>query len=396
MAKNIKKFRKDLEQIIATSKDIYILGHNEPDFDAIGSAIGIAKICQILKKEPYIVIKEDNARLQPKVKAVKDANNVRVNFINVEQFLDDLASLVPDEDYPKFITTDDATRKEMLQRVRMKNSTLIITDTNNLDLISIRDYISAFQNIVVIDHHEKIEGQNYRPTISFIDNEYSSASEIVATMLHVYQEKYCESVALALAAGILLDTDGFKKKDSDNTHKVYSVIKKNGVTSEKINALLAKDFETEKLVSNIVFYNDNCRTFRNLLKGSNVSIVVNRNNPEIVLKPEIIAMVADKRQEFADTDVTISFGYTMLDDDKMIKASVRTNGYIDGCKLVRDYSELDKHRPGGGAVQLAGGAIQSAAMLIKSDDILGEERLFIDFLRDKNSEDFKPKKKKKK
>ena len=33
MAKNIKKFRKDLEQIITTSKDIYILGHNDPDFD---------------------------------------------------------------------------------------------------------------------------------------------------------------------------------------------------------------------------------------------------------------------------------------------------------------------------------------------------------------------------
>lgn len=389
MAKNIKKFRKDLEQIITTSKNIYIVGHNEPDFDAIGSAIGIAKICQILKKEPYIVIKEDNARLQPKVKAVKDANNVRVNFINVEQFLDDLASLVPDEDYPKFITTDDATRKEMLQRVRMKNSTLIITDTNNLDLISIRDYISAFQNIVVIDHHEKIEGQNYRPTISFIDNEYSSASEIVATMLHVYQEKYCESVALALAAGILLDTDGFKKKDSDNTHKVYSVIKKNGVTSEKINALLAKDFETEKLVSNIVFYNDNCRTFRDLLKGSNVSIVVNRNNPEIVLKPEIIAMMADKRQEFADTDVTISFGYTMQDDNRIIKASIRTNGYVDGSKIARVYCGTDTKKKGGGA-------IQSAAMIIKSDDILGEEQAFIDFLRDKDSEDFKPKKKIKK
>ena len=76
MAKNIKKFRKDLEQIISESKSIYILGHNDPDFDAIGSAIGIAKICQILKKDPYIVIKEDNARLQPKVKAVKDEDGV--------------------------------------------------------------------------------------------------------------------------------------------------------------------------------------------------------------------------------------------------------------------------------------------------------------------------------
>ncbi len=389
MAKNIKKFRKDLEQIISESKTIYILGHDEPDFDAIGSAIGIAKICQLLNKEPYIVIKEDNARLQPKVKAVKDENYARFNFINVEQFLDDLASLIPKEKLTDFIEADDTKRKEMLQRLRMKNSTIIITDTNNLDLISLKDYIGVFQNIVVIDHHERIEGQNYRPTISFIDNEYSSASEIVATMLHVYQEKYCDSVALALAAGILLDTDGFKKKDTENTHRVYSIIKKNGVTSEKINALLAKDFETEKLVSNIVFYNDNCRTFRDLLKGTNVSIVLNRENPELVLKPEIIAMMADRRQDFADTDITVAFGYTNQDDKKVIKASIRTNGYIDGSKIARAYCGTNTNRMGGGA-------IQSAAMIIKSDDILGEEQAFIDYLRDKDSEDFKPKKKIKK
>lgn len=389
MAKNIKKFRKDLEQIISESKSIYILGHDEPDFDAIGSAIGIAKICQLLNKEPYIVIKEDNARLQPKVKAVKDENYARFNFINVEQFLDDLASLIPKEKLTDFIEADDTKRKEMLQRLRMKNSTIIITDTNNLDLISLKDYIGVFQNIVVIDHHERIEGQNYRPTISFIDNEYSSASEIVATMLHVYQEKYCDSVALALAAGILLDTDGFKKKDTENTHRVYSIIKKNGVTSEKINALLAKDFETEKLVSNIVFYNDNCRTFRDLLKGTNVSIVLNRENPELVLKPEIIAMMADRRQDFADTDITVAFGYTNQDDKKVIKASIRTNGYIDGSKIARAYCGTNTNRMGGGA-------IQSAAMIIKSDDILGEEQAFIDYLRDKDSEDFKPKKKIKK
>ena len=389
MAKNIKKFRKDLEQIISESKSIYILGHDEPDFDAIGSAIGIAKICQLLNKEPYIVIKEDNARLQPKVKAVKDENYARFNFINVEQFLDDLASLIPKEKLTDFIEADDTKRKEMLQRLRMKNSTIIITDTNNLDLISLKDYIGVFQNIVVIDHHERIEGQNYRPTISFIDNEYSSASEIVATMLHVYQEKYCDSVALALAAGILLDTDGFKKKDTENTHRVYSIIKKNGVTSEKINALLAKDFETEKLVSNIVFYNDNCRTFRDLLKGSNVSIVLNRENPELVLKPEIIAMMADRRQDFADTDITVAFGYTNQEDKKVIKASIRTNGYIDGSKIARAYCGTNTNRMGGGA-------IQSAAMIIKSDDILGEEQAFIDYLRDKDSEDFKPKKKIKK
>ena len=395
MAKNIKKFRKDLEQIISESKYIYILGHNDPDFDAIGSAIGIAKICQLLKKDPYIVIKEDNTKLQPKVKAVKDENSSRFNFINVEQFLDDLALLVPRESLMDYIEADDLTRRKILQKVKMKNSTLIITDTNNLKLISLKDYIGAFQNIVVIDHHEKIEGQDYRPTITFIDNEYSSASEIVATMLHAYQENYCSSVALALAVGIRLDTHGFKDNDTDNTHRVYSVIIKNGVTKEKINSLLAKDYETDKIVCNLAL-TDNCKTFRELLRGYNVSIILNREKPGTIYKPEIIAMAADKRQEYVDVDATVAFGYIMQDDERMIKASVRTNGNIDGCKLVSGYNEIDKYRPGGGAVQLAGGAIQSAAMLIKSDDILGEERLFIDFLRDKNSEDFKPKKKKKK
>ena len=64
--------------------------------------------------------------------------------------------------------------------------------------------------------------------------------------------------------------------------------------------------------------------------------------------------------------------------------------------LFAAYCASVRRFEGGGAVQLAGGAIQSAAMFIKSDDILGEEQAFIDYLRDKDSEDFKPKKKIKK
>lgn len=389
MAKNLKKFRKDLEQIISSSKSIYILGHNDPDFDAIGSALGLAKICQLLKKDPYIVIKEDNIRLQPKVKAIKDENIDQFNIISVEEYLDQLTSLIPEDELERFYEADEFDKKEYLQQIKMKRSTLIITDTNNLNLVSLKDYLGNFQNVVVIDHHERIRNQYFYPTLSFIDNEYSSASEIVATMLHSYQEQYCESIATALAAGIILDTDNFKKNDTDNTHQVFSVLKKNGVTNEKLNALFAKDFETERIISNLVFDNGNCKTFRNLIKGNNVSIILNRTNPEFIYKPEVLAMAADKRQEFDDIDTTIVFGYTFQDGERAIKASVRTNGYIDGSKITRGFCTKDSKRAGGGA-------IRSAAMLLESDDILAEEQAFIEYLKNTDSEEFKPKKKIKK
>ena len=43
-----KKLKKDLERLVENSSNVFIVGHNDSDFDSIGSAIGLQLLCSYL------------------------------------------------------------------------------------------------------------------------------------------------------------------------------------------------------------------------------------------------------------------------------------------------------------------------------------------------------------
>ena len=388
MINNLEQFTVNLEEIINNSKSIYIIGHKNPDFDSIGSSIGVFKLCKLLGKKSTIIVNEDEFSLQPGVKLLMDSVDHCANFINVNQYKNKIIKGLNKPDRKEYEETKDEEKDKYLFDKKIKDSTLIITDTNNIDLLSIKDYLNNFDNIVIIDHHKRITNPELEANISFINGNYSSASEIVATILHKYTKKYPSKVATALASGIVLDTDNFKRNTTENTYKVYTTLKKNGVTDDNIRKIFRKDFETDKLVKNLVFNNGNAIEFFNLISNNNVSIIVNREAPETIYKTEMIGMAADERQEYDDVDATIVMGKILdSDNNKVIKISIRTNGYIDGGRLLNEYCNNDEYANGGGS-------ITSAAALIHRDNILDEEDNLLNFMRQTPSEHFVKKLKK--
>lgn len=388
MINNLEQFTVNLEEIINNSKSIYIIGHKNPDFDSIGSSIGVFKLCKLLGKKSTIIVDEDEFSLQPGVKLLMDSVDHCANFINVNQYKNKIIKGLNKPDRKEYEETKDEEKDKYLFDKKIKDSTLIITDTNNIDLLSIKDYLNNFDNIVIIDHHKRITNPELEANISFINGNYSSASEIVATILHKYTKKYPSKVATALASGIVLDTDNFKRNTTENTYKVYTTLKKNGVTDDNIRKIFRKDFETDKLVKNLVFNNGNAIEFFNLISNNNVSIIVNREAPETIYKTEMIGMAADERQEYDDVDATIVMGKILdSDNNKVIKISIRTNGYIDGGRLLNEYCNNDEYANGGGS-------ITSAAALIHRDNILDEEDNLLNFMRQTPSDHFVKKLKK--
>lgn len=388
MINNLEQFSVNLEEIINNSKSIYIIGHKNPDFDSIGSSIGVFKLCKLLGKKSTIIVNEDEFSLQPGVKLLMDSVDHCANFINVNQYKNKIIKGLNKPDRKEYEETKDEEKDKYLFDKKIKDSTLIITDTNNIDLLSIKDYLNNFDNIVIIDHHKRITNPELEANISFINENYSSASEIVATILHKYTKKYPSKVATALASGIVLDTDNFKRNTTENTYKVYTTLKKNGVTDDNIRKIFRKDFETDKLVKNLVFNNGNAIEFFNLISNNNVSIIVNREAPETIYKTEMIGMAADERQEYDDVDATIVMGKILdSDNNKVIKISIRTNGYIDGGRLLNEYCNNDEYANGGGS-------ITSAAALIHRDNILDEEDNLLNFMRQTPSDHFVKKLKK--
>ena len=83
MNKQLVRFMFNLEELIESSNEIYIIGHNDPDYDAIGAALGMTELCYALNKDSKIIMNEDKFTLQPSVKLLQDMNANR-NFINLE------------------------------------------------------------------------------------------------------------------------------------------------------------------------------------------------------------------------------------------------------------------------------------------------------------------------
>ena len=390
MTKELENFSFNMEKLIKNSDNIYIIGHNDPDFDALGAAVGMAEVCKVLGKDSKIIMNEDEFTLQPAVKLLKDILEKYYEFIDLEEYIDEIRATdktIPHYSFAQLVEEDN---NYFLKRKIIPKSLLIIVDTNNVHLLSNKEFLRNYSNILIVDHHEKIDDQRLKRATSIIDTSYSSACEIVGSILHQYEKKYSKELALALASGIKLDTDTFKRNTTENTYNTYGVFKQNGVTDEDIRKIFRRDFESDKLVMNLVFNNGNAKEFTNLLKNHNVSIVLNRSNPGQLYKPEMISQAADLRQDYDDVDASIVLGYTTeSDDSKNVKISIRTNGYVDGGKLMKSFAKGKDNKSGGGS-------IISAAAIVKNSDLLEEEQKLIEFLDSVKTDDYKVKTKIKK
>ena len=68
----IKELKENLELEISKSSNVFIVGHNSPDFDSIGSAIGFAHIVKSLGKKAFIVVNDNETMIESGVKRIMD------------------------------------------------------------------------------------------------------------------------------------------------------------------------------------------------------------------------------------------------------------------------------------------------------------------------------------
>lgn len=330
MAKSIKEFKELLESEIEKYSKIFIIGHNGPDFDSIGSAVGLYALVTHFYKKAYIIINEEADMIEPGVKKILDDHNARFKIINNKEF-EELAD---------------------------KDSLLILTDVNKDNMISIGDKLDLVGNIAIIDHHN--EDEHTIPTkISFIDEKLSSASEIVARLLGNFKVKYGEDIANFLLAGINLDTGRFKKNSTSKTHDVAKTLIKNGANSTYINNLFLEEFESYCRISSLIINGTVIKKYSETMSPIQISFTLNRNNPKEIYHKEDYAKTADRMMKFRGIDASFILGYI---DEKTVHISARGGQRVNVGKIMQKMN-------GGGNPQSAGGRIET-------DDILKiEEKL---------------------
>lgn len=316
---------KELQDKIAKSSNkVFIVGHNEPDFDSIASAIGLHTLCKTMGKEAYIIINDPEVTLEPGVKKIKDTNIIKHNIISLEGY----------------------------KLLRDNNSTLIVTDTNKKNLISVGELLDDFREIIIIDHHQ-IGPQTIKNASTYIDEGVSSASEVVSQLLMASKINCHPDIYTYLLAGIILDTSRFKKNTTPRTHEVAKRLMNKEANTDYVNELFLADFDTDRIISDLIFNGTLFQAYEyNLVDSHNVSFTLNREKPKTIYRKDMIAKAADRMLKYR-VAAAIVMGHI---DEKTICVSARSKGQIDVGKIMAQVG-------GGGNNQNAGARIEDKSII---------------------------------
>ncbi|MEH7123468.1 DHH family phosphoesterase [Bacillus sp. JJ1773] len=248
-----------LKELITESDKVIIMGHKNPDMDAIGAAIGIRKIAQMNQREGYIVInpQDIDTGIQRLMTEIKKTESLYSKFITPAQALE--------------MATDD--------------TLLVIVDTHKPSMVIEEKLIQKIDHVVVIDHHRRAEEFIHNPLLVYMEPYASSTAELVTELLE-YQPKYGKIdmlEATALLAGITVDTKSFSLRTGSRTFDAASYLRSQGADTVLVQKFLKEDVKTyikrAKLIENVYFYRE--------------GVAIAKGQPDEEIHQVLIAQTAD-------------------------------------------------------------------------------------------------------
>lgn len=206
---------RNFASLISESSRVFIMGHKMADLDALGAAAGVYCLCRKLGKKANIVI---------------DTN------VNAAQSL--LSRLKPLPEYAGcFINGQDAIVEADV------NSYLIIVDTNRPDQVECMPLLKSLRRVAIIDHHRRAADYIEGATPNMHEPKASSASELVAELLQytVEPDDILPEEAIALLAGIALDTKHFGVRTNSYTFEAAAFLRRLGADPVEVKKLFQND-----------------------------------------------------------------------------------------------------------------------------------------------------------
>ena len=304
-----------LKSYLKVPKNIVVIGHRNPDGDAVGSTLGLKHYLD------------------------KKGHKVQV--------------LVPN-DYPDFLNwipgTDTIYRfdKQNSQSVKAldKSEIIFLLDFNALHRVGhdMQSTLEKYKNdFSLIDHHQEPDDFKYM----YSDTGMSSTCEMVYNFIEMMGDLSFidEAIATCLYTGVMTDTGSFRfRSTTSKTHKI-------------IADLIDKGAKNDKIHSNV--YDQNSYN-RLLLLGQSLS------NLQILpeFKTAFITLTQAEKDKYSfekgDTEGVVNYALSLKNiifaaifiedvDQKIVKISFRSKGKFSVNKFARNYFN------GGGHDNAAGG-----------------------------------------
>ncbi len=175
-------------ELMQKAGNVLIMGHRGPDYDSIGSCVGLARLAICARGG-------DSSRIRIVVN--REHANFRICY--------DVLAHLP-EYRSMFISGDTA-----LDAVR-SDTLLIMSDVNNVFNTELPKLTKCVDNIVIVDHHRRQDQMyEFKPLMTYIRPAVAAASELVSEMLEFspYRDKLLKEEATLMLAGLMLDTKNF-------------------------------------------------------------------------------------------------------------------------------------------------------------------------------------------
>ena len=213
-----------LEELISECDNVIIMGHTNPDIDAMGSALGVYRIAKELGKETYVL--------------------TNFNGISIKSFISNIQ-----EEYKDVLIDRDTALSKVGE-----NTLLVVVDTHKKSYVEQPELLNKTNKIVVIDHHRRSADFIEQSILTFQEVYASSAAELVTELIQ-YTQKEVElstTEAEALYAGIMMDTKNFTFKTGVRTFEAAAYLRRCGVDIIKVKKWFQSDLESYNKIAEIV------------------------------------------------------------------------------------------------------------------------------------------------
>ena len=211
--------------LIKKSDSVIVMGHRMSDLDAVGSAIGVLRMCKMCGVPAVIALNSDATLASPLLKTFLDAGQGR-DFVPPDQTLEVIT--------PKTL--------------------LIVVDTYQKRLLESQKIYEKCKRVVVIDHHRMAVGHIDNLLLLYHEPYASSASELVCELLQFLPKEgnVTPLEAQALLAGIMLDTRSFALHVGVRTFEAAAWLRSRGAQTADTKLLFNTSKEEYEARAHIV------------------------------------------------------------------------------------------------------------------------------------------------
>ena len=320
----MKKIYKAISDLISNGKNFVITSHINPDGDAIGSELGLARALIKLGKNAKII----NVSETPRELRFLDSDNL------IEQY--------NPNNHNRFISNADAHFFLDLNQ---------ITRTGKMQ--------AAFDKFrktrVCIDHHqEPDEFADYY----FIEPQIGSVGELIFDFLE--KTKFIEidfKIAEPLYAAIMTDTGSFRyERTTPKTHRIAAKLLKTGIDPKRIYEMIYE----QSTLSRLQILGKSLQNMRVYAEGKVCAMEIRRKDIEKYngTEADIEGFV-----NYTLTVQNVRIGLLFYEFEKGFKVSYRSRGEIPVNKLAAEFG-------GGGHINAAGSRLEGKSLLALKNKVI--------------------------